>query len=447
MVQNLFHRSIRFFHREGILQRVIFNSTWLLGSNTINAALAMTQAAIMSRVLGPANYGVLVLITGYILVIQQLFDSRVWEAAIKFIPQFREAGNDLKATATLKLFYYIDAVASVIILLTIIGTAEFAAKTFVKDSTMTDLIRFYALIVVIDFSTETSSALLRLNNRFDWLAYHSVAVGVLKTLGVLLASVMGASVEIMLVASIVTSTVGVLIMQIMAYQTMRHMNLANWRASPLKLISEDIHSVLGFIFSTNLTATSQLITGRVDVLILGWLGTPADAGIYELAKRVVNQVNSLFVSVNVTVYPEVSKSIARHQYREVISLQKRFTKLFATLCIPICVVVSIASIWIVPAIFGQDFNAMILLIQIMSWRLVWTAFVWFPGYMLSLGLARFYAALTATTAVVYTLSLAILVPTLGGLGAAIAFTMRFGIWVILASVFATRYNRRLLSAI
>jgi O-antigen/teichoic acid export membrane protein len=414
-------------------RRIVVNSGWLLGSNTISLVLNFGLSVIMTRALGAENYGILILMMNYIITIDQLVDSRVWEAVIKFIPQYIESGQLKRATATLKLFYLIEVCSALLQLAIIWATAAFAAATFVKNPEMASLIRFYGLYVIIDFSTETSSALLRLHNRFKWLSYQDIAQAVLKVVGALIVWLLGGSIELMIVSMLLTSLLGVIIMQVMTYQVAREMKLVSWLSSPISLLKGEWRTIFSFLFFTNLNASSRLVQQRVDVLLLGWLSTPVSAGLYDIGKRLATQILTFFGPINVAVYPETSRLIAQGQYSQLIALLKKLTLSITVVVLPLCLVLMFVYPVIIPLVFGEDYTSAVPLTQVMIWFLpFWVTLIWLPGFLLALGRVRLLTAITWLSTAFYVLVLFVAIPAWGGMGAAVAMLSRNISWFVLA---------------
>ncbi len=55
------------------------NSGWLLGGQTVARGLTLAQGVMLARALGIEHYGVLVLVTTYVLAVLQFFDFRGFE--------------------------------------------------------------------------------------------------------------------------------------------------------------------------------------------------------------------------------------------------------------------------------------------------------------------------------------------------------------------------------
>lgn len=440
---DIWRRVMTYWQGDTMLKRIIRNSSMLMSANVVVSLIVLVQAAVVTRALGAEGFGLLTLVTTFVLTVDQLLDSRVWEAVIRYVTRYHEQGDVTRASAALKLFYLIDAVGAVIKLVVVALLADWAAVTVVGSNAAADLIRFYAMLVIIDFSTETASALLRVGNRYRWIATHSITVAAIRLLAALVMVAVSPTVEFMLVMMLLTSLISVLILQTLAWRVRVSMGL-NFKA-PVMLLRDEFRPIAGFIMASNLSDTNQLIAQRVDILILGWLTNPTIVGHYELGKRLVRQLSSVVTSaVRVTVYPEIARAIARKEYLQVIKLQRSMTLAALGITLPACVVGVVVAPWVIPLIFGAEFGPSVPVFQIMIWFLVWISVVWFNGYMLSIGRIRSYVILTTLITMAYVGLLVLLIPIWGANGAALASTLRIVLTIAGSLLMARQINQRIL---
>ena len=93
---------------KGRHRKLLFNASWLFGGKTASGIFNALQVIILARVLGVADYGLLVLVISYIDILNQFFDLRVWETATKYIGTYWEEGETEKTRSMIKLSYLLD---------------------------------------------------------------------------------------------------------------------------------------------------------------------------------------------------------------------------------------------------------------------------------------------------------------------------------------------------
>jgi len=423
--------------------RVLRNSGWLVGAYVLAFAFAFVQNVLLARSLDPAGFGVLAVVISLVMFVQLLLGSRVWEAVTKFVVEYLERDDPNRATATVKLCVLVDAVGALVGALFLFVVAKPAAQIFATPSAA-GAIQLYALSILVSIPVATSQALLRIANRFRWLAAQTVAENLVRL--VLVAAVLG------LVGSELVPIVGAYLVAAMvsagwlwalASRAARSLGVATWRDAPLSLLREDRGRILRFLLYSNLSGTARLVTGRADILIVGWLTDPASVGVYRLARTVADPLAAVATPVSHALFPELSRLVQRRDVTAVRRLAQRIRNGGLAVVVPVCVFTTLLAGWAVPLIFGESFAGAVPLIRIMVWQLVWMPFVWVPGLLLSLGRARLVAEMAAADAGSYLLLLLILVPPFGAVGAAWATVLRFAAWTGMAAAVARKTDREL----
>lgn len=444
MIRQLLRRAAARCRLDNSLRRVFANSSWLFGANTVRMVLAFVEAAVLARGLGVGRYGTLALVTTYTLTVNEFVDSRVWETVIKFVTKYREDGQLARATAVVKLCYLLDASTRVVAFTVLVVTSEIAARLFVKDSATAGLIRFYALSVLVSVPVATSSALLRIANRFGWLAYHTTAMSALRLTGVLGLAVVGVRLHGLVAWYLIVTAASALSLLALSRRALAELNLTPWREATLRRLRGHYRRILGFVILSNLGATSRLITSRADTLILGWLGTPADVGLYRLARVLADPLAVVFGAVYNAVYPELSRLISRGDLEQARSLQGMLSRTIAIIILPVCAILTAGAPWAIPLAFGEPFAASVVLVQIMVWHAIWTVFIWLPGLLLSTERTRTLACLNWLDAAVCLFLLFLLIPAAGAIGASVATLLRFVVWTAMAAIVASHLNRSMM---
>ncbi len=443
LTQTLIDRGKRFFRRDVLFNQVLVNSGWLVSAGIVTTALAFVQSLTVARALGAEQYGVLALIAVYAGAVSQFMDSRVSEAAIKFVVQYREKGDFARAAATVKLCYLVDAIAGGLAFVVVVVTAGWAARLLVKDGQAAGLIQFYALSVLIGTPIGTSSALLRLGGQFDRLAYQEVGASALRLVGVFAVAALGLGIRGLLSVYLVTAAIATFVLMYLSQRVALQLDLGPWWHAPFRLLSGEYRRILSFMVHTNLSGTSRIATSKADTLILGWLATPSDVGLYRLARTLSDPLAMLIGPVYSAVYPALSGLVAKGDFQHVRSLQRKLSSTIVVIIFPACVFLTLGVAWIIPVLFGRGFQGAVVLTRIMLWQVVWTPMIWLPGLLLSVERARMLAGLNWFDAVVYLALLLILVPHSGALGAAVATLLRFLVWTAMALLVAAHVNRHM----
>lgn len=442
-MRNLLEQWGRWGRGDVVFRRMLANSSWLFGANLVSLAMGLLQVMVATRILGLDQFGVLALITSYTVTVNQFLDSRVWEAAIKYVIEFREKGEQEKATAVVKLCYLIDGLTGALAFALIVLSAGLVAGIFVKQADAAGLVQFYSLSVLIAVPTGTSSALLRIDNRFTWLAYHNTGTAALRLLSVCIVALLHWRIKGVLGAYLFSSAASALVLIALSRQSSARLMLTTWRKAPLGLLRGHLRRILTFTFHTNLVGTSRIISSRADTLLLGALSTPANVGLYKLAKALADPLSVILGPVYNAVYPEISRLVSKGDLLALRSLQRKCSGITAATVFPACFLLTFAVPWLIPLAFGPQFAAAVPLTQILLWQVIWAPMLWVPGWLLSLERARTLAILNWVDATLYLGLLLVFVSHWGALGAAIATLLRLVLWTVMALGVFFHINRTL----
>lgn len=428
---------------ESAVGRVLRNSGWLIGAYVLAFGFTFVQNVVLARSLDPAGFGVLAVVISLVTIVQLLLGSRVWEAVTKFVVEYLERGDPSRATATVKLCLLVDAVGAVAGTLILVAVAKPAAQIFATPSAA-GAIRVYALSMIVSIPVATAQALLRVADRFRWLAAQTAGENLVRlTLVVAVLLLAGSELVPIVGAYLVAAVVAAGSLWALASRATRSLGIAPWRGAPLSLLREDRGRILRFLLYSNLSGTARLVTGRADILIVGWLTDPASVGVYRLARTVADPLAAIATPVSHALFPELSRLVHRGDGAAVRRLTQRIRTVGFAVVLPICVLTTLVVGWAVPLVFGDSFVGAVSLTRVMVWQLAWMPFVWVPGLLLSLGRARLVAALAAADAGSYLLLLLVLVPSFGAAGAAWATLLRFALWTGMAAAVARRTDRDL----
>jgi O-antigen/teichoic acid export membrane protein len=424
-----------------LIRRILSNAGILLFGNVIGLVVGLVQGIVLARYLGPGDLGIFALVTTLTATVNLLLDSRVWETAITFITKFREEGNPAKAAAIVKLCYAIDLAAGLVGFLVVFSLADTLAHALLKDDTAAPLIRLFSVSLLLGVPVGTSSALLRIADRFRWLASLNAGISLLKLVLVLIVVAAGGRLHGILVAVLGTSLVHAVLLFIVSTRAAVTLDLPPWHRQPVKLLAGQYRRVLGFAGYSNLVATSRMITSRADTLILGWLASPADVGVYRLARTISDPLTSLIGPLLNAMYPEFSSLAARRDFVSMRALPKTLSLGIGAIILPVCIFFTVTVGPIVPLLFGGAYTQAAPLAQIMVWQLVWTLVSWVPPLLLALEKNQTLTLMAWADALAYLILLSVLVPIYGSFGAAVATLIRFILWTVSCLLTVDRMNR------
>lgn len=304
------------------------SSAWLLSANAAALGLGFLQMLVVARVLGPRPYGLLALVMTYPSTVNQVFDSRAWEAATTYLVRYRAEGNLAKAAAVAKLCYLVDAATAVLALLVVLVSAPWAARVFLKDPSLSGLLMAFALTLLAGVPAGTSLVLLRVTGRFRLVALQNLLNAVLRFGAVLTALFVVGTLQAVVWAYVVAMAAGALVALGSGWVGARALGLRGLRSiatARIGLLRADLGGITRFLTITNVNGLLKVAQRQGDILLVGYFLGPASAGFVRLARSFSDLLNLPVAAVYEASYPAFASLWRHRRLGELRALARRVT--------------------------------------------------------------------------------------------------------------------------
>ena len=176
--------------------RGVLSNFWILIRGRGMAALmALGATALTARILGPVEFGVLILIHTYAMLIRALLDFQTVDATVRYgVPMFDES-NTTSLARLISACRKVDLKTSRIATVLAVSIAPVVGLTMRLDIHHIVLLMVYSL-VLLTTGTGTAAGILRLYSRLDILGKQLTIAPTIRFLGVLIAWWLGSSIQI-----------------------------------------------------------------------------------------------------------------------------------------------------------------------------------------------------------------------------------------------------------
>lgn len=408
--------------RDGPLRQLLRHAGVLLQGQIAETVFYMAALALVARVLGPQSFGQCVMIISYVAAIGYLGNLQAWQAVVHYGARAQESGDERQLATIIHLSYMAETATACLRVLVGIGFAPWVGQWLGWDAEMIRQAQYYAMALFF-YGGEVGIGVLRLYDRFRTLAclYAGVALMRLIATGILLGvgGDKAAYLAVWAVAEMLQrGALGVL----------------GWRCAPaafslshLRHCLRELEGYRRFLLSTATVTAVRAGTRELDKMIVGAALGPVAQGFYHLAKQAGNAMNRLVEPLNQSIYPELSRMIARGEKGGFIQLLVRASCLSALAVGAIWAGFLLLGPWVIELVLGKDYLPAY---GVMVWYLAGAAlagatFLLQPAIM-SLGKPHYNAGVLAVTTLVYLAALAGLV-RVGGVEAA---GMAYGIFIL-----------------
>jgi O-antigen/teichoic acid export membrane protein len=408
----------RLFGNE-LIQRVVKNSGYLFSATGIAAGLSMVQSILVARLLGVTDFGILGTITLFTSVVNKFASFRMSELVIKYVGEYTVAGDETRAAAVFKSAGILETLTSFFAFGLIWLLAPLGAQYLAKDVSVTFWFVLYGLIVLANFMAESSTGLIQIFDRFKIVAGITLGQSILtlSLVGIVYLN-QGGLFEIVL-AYMGGKIVGAVAFASAAVVLATQQWGAGWWRAPVSLLRDRTREIVRFAFSTNISATINLVNKDGELLWVSALTGPTGAGYYKLALSLANLIQLPVSPLPQATYPELSRAVAGKKWENMRYVLRQGSLLAFTYSF-------VAGLFLL--IFGKPLIAFLYtpeflpsypaLLILMVGLLVANTFYWNRISLLSLGLADYPAKINSIAAVLKIIGILTIVPIYGYLGSA-----------------------------
>jgi O-antigen/teichoic acid export membrane protein len=312
----------------GGFRRLVGASAWLLSANATALGLGLVQMIVVARVLGPRDYGLLALVMTYPAVVNQVFDSRAWEAGTMYLVRYRAEGDLVRAAAMAKLCYLVDAATALLALVVVTLTAPWAARVLLKDEALAGLLVAFGMTLLAGVPAGTSLVLLRIAGRFELVALQNVLSAALRFVAVLTALFLVGTVQSVVWAYVAATAAGACVSLWSGRVGARALGLDGLRSvfrARVGMLRGHRRGIARFLMVTNVNGLLKAAQRQGDVLLVGYMLGPASAGFVRLARSYSDLVNLPVAPVYEASYPAFATLWRQRRFGELKALVRRVT--------------------------------------------------------------------------------------------------------------------------
>lgn len=440
---NPLRRLFSDWRKDPLLGRVVRNSGYLLGSNTLAAGLAFVQGILSTRLVGVDGYGLVATVLLIASNLHTLFSFRMSEIVVKRVQEAQAAGRKTALAAAVKAAGLAEGVTSLLAFGLLVALAPLAARVLVKDPASAPWIVFYGLTLLGNLVYETGNGVLQAARRFDRLARIKLTQSILTIAVVAAAFVANIFVSLpyqtlilaILAAYLLGKLYAGLSVAARAWDEMNALTDPGWWRVPLRELP-DPRGMFAFAVNTNLNGTVNLLTrDSIPLFVAGFLDTTA-VGYLKLAQGLVNLIQITLDPFIWPTYAEITDTLARRLWDETRRLLRRVSGIALAWVLAVGAGLAVVGPWLIPLLYTAEaapaYPALLILLAGYGFASV---FQWNRPLLLALGRPGVPLLVQALVGLVEVGLIVLLVPRFGYLMAAGVlsgyFVLSIGIIVLL----------------
>ena len=255
-----------------------------MSGNVITAGIDLVSLALTARALGPELFGVLVLVQTYARFVDQFVNFQSWQAIIKYGADSLTDKRTGDFRSLVKLGTSLDLGGSLLGTTVAIAMVYWVGRWFEWEDETVRMAAMYSLTILLSLSP-TPTAVLRLFDRFNLLAWQRVISAAIRMAALVVAWFVGADLWGFLVVWMVAQILDYLFLLALGWRELRRQGFGDALSAPLMRINAKFPGIWKFVITTNLSSSIRLGARELDVLIVGGTIGSAAAGIYKVAKQ------------------------------------------------------------------------------------------------------------------------------------------------------------------
>ena len=351
--------TIQSWKQDHLLKRVVRNSSYLFGSNMVSSVLSFIQTVIAVRLIGVTSWGLVATIQTFASNINRFLSFRMSEVVVKHLAPSLADDKKQEAAVLVKAAGLTEAATSVVAFLILVLLAPWASKVFAQDATTVPLFVFYGLILLSNLVFETSTGVLQATHRFDHLALVNLVNSIITFVviggtyilyrwgGVITTSHL---LEIILLAYVLAKTYVGVAQAVLALRELKHILGPGWWQVPLKTLPGK-RSLIMFALNTNLNGTVNLFfRDNIPLYMANLLSTTA-VGYFKIAMTLTLPITLILDPFIAPTYTEISRTIAKFQWKATLRLLKRITAITGGVVLAIWTAWALVGRWIIPILY------------------------------------------------------------------------------------------------
>jgi O-antigen/teichoic acid export membrane protein len=346
-----------------IMGRIMANAGALLGGRVVNALLGLAYIAITARALGAVTMGVLVLINAYAQFLGEVVKFQSWQMVLNYgaAPLIEKDRPRLQQVVRFALL--LDLLGSVAgVALGVAGAYLFSPALGWPDD-MAGPAALYALSIFA-MTSATAVGLLRLFDRFRWLAGEQAVSSGVRLIGCAICFWLHAPIAGFLLAWALGSLASFLYLAGLAWREMRRRDLMRGftLAGPL---SAGLPGVWRFAGATNFSSSLDVAFTHIVTLAVGAVMGPAPAALWRIGRQVADGLAKPARLLIPALYPELAKLRAAGGIDQMRKVAVRIGLLGGGAAAVLLAVTALAGKPLLGLVMGQAFVAAS---DVMTWQ-------------------------------------------------------------------------------
>ena len=293
----------------GVVGRIYGNLGKLLSGKAGAGLISLAYMVVAVRVLGPTDYGVLILVHTFAMTVGGIIEFPGWHAVVRYGAQALERGDQPGMMKLLRFAALVEGLGGLCALLVAAVLGPLLGARFGWSQTAIDFALPYSFAVLASIRA-TAAGYLQLCGRFDLLGAHVLISPLVRLVGAAGIALVGGGLHAFLVVWLVAALAEFVSMWALGFYVLRR-NLPGLPiAGTTRGVRKENAGLWRFMIGANVDATFGDLATRIAPLAVGWVMGPAAAGLYAVAQRATVIISQPAQLLGQAAYAELARLAA-----------------------------------------------------------------------------------------------------------------------------------------
>ena len=290
------------------MRKIFGNFGLLLRGRGIAAVMAFGATALMARTLGPAEFGMVVLIEAYALLARGLFSFKQFHGIVRYGVPLHDANDTQALQRLISICRRIDLYACITSTILALILAPLIGSLMGMEQDSIILLTAYSLVLLAT-GNNTDIGILRLFDQFDVLGRQMTIGPGITFVGVALAwwfdSPMFVFVAVLAFAYITENVY----LSWRGRREYRDRFEESIEGGMVKLAGmEEFPGLRHFFWVTYWQSNVDLVPKRISLMFIGYLLGATEAGLFRLARQISSLLSKPATLIQQVIFPDLTRS-------------------------------------------------------------------------------------------------------------------------------------------
>jgi O-antigen/teichoic acid export membrane protein len=288
--------------------RVLTNFTRVLRGRGIAGICSVLATGLMANALPVEQFGLVILLHTYIMVIKGFVNFRTFEAIVRFGIPMHDRGDEGKLKSLLRSTVVVDLSSTLVATLIALAAVPVATWALHWGAQIGHWAMWYSL-ALLTTPVNTGSGILRLYDRFDVLGMQHAIGPLVRVVLVAIAWSVDAPMVVFIVVWGMGFCLGNLFMILRGFAELRgKLQTPLWQGFRWHDLREQGSSFWKFIGVVYWQTNVDLIPKHLSTLLAGNLLGPAAAGLFRLARETSSILTQPAVTLREVLFPDLTRA-------------------------------------------------------------------------------------------------------------------------------------------